>query len=178
MAVQSNAAANPSAAPAPPPSIIVRAGNPAVPFVLSVLVAGGAFWAGMSYQRAKSVDYSVRVSGMPEKVQMTGAPDRVLVTGEVSGIPKEIAFKGAEISGIPNEIALKGGEITGIPREITFKGTSLDGILPKEINVHTGAVAGISLGDGMQTVFVAVTPIGEVWAVTFIGGTSFGTRIR
>ncbi|MGD8452202.1 MAG: hypothetical protein PVJ57_10325 [Phycisphaerae bacterium] len=93
------------------PTITVKAGNAAVPFVLALLIGVVAFWGGTFYEREKHADYSVRVSGVPHEVQMTGAPDSIHVTGDISGIPREIAVKG----------------------------TSLDGIVPKEIEVRTAA---------------------------------------
>ena len=128
------------------PVIIVKTGNPAIPFVLALLIGAGAFFGGMLYEREKHADYSVRVSGVPSKVEMTGAPDAVRVSGNVSGIPQEILVKGAMLE--------------GIPKEITFKGTALDGILPKEIEVRTAAIA--PTNDGA---FIVVTPQGGLYLV-------------
>ncbi|MFH1748058.1 MAG: hypothetical protein ABIG44_13565 [Planctomycetota bacterium] len=97
------------------PTIIVKAGNPAIPFVISLVIGLGAFWGGTYYERAMHADYSVRVDGVPNTVHVEGAPSRIDISGSVGGIPKEI----------------------------TFRGTALDGILPKEIQVHTAAAVAL-----------------------------------
>lgn len=125
------------------PTVIVKAGNPLLTIVLSLLVGLAAFLGGVQLERNGRSDYTVRVVGVPERINVVGAPNSIAV------------------SGIPERIEVAGG-VQGIPDSITFKGASLEGILPKGVDVRTAATATI---DNRHV--LAVTPQGTVYMVYF-----------
>jgi hypothetical protein len=133
-----------SATKSPPsPTVIVKAGSPVLALVVALIIGLGAFYGGMYFERTKHADYTVRVSGVPERITVVGAPDNITV------------------GGIPERIQIVGG-VQGIPDSITLKGTSLEGILPKGVDVRTAATAVVD-----NRHILAVTPRGFVYMVYY-----------